>query len=129
MKFVALITTIVAIGLFSAPETPAQDAVEESPEIYSFLFDYDDIRVLEMICQPGQGDAYHSHPKHVAMEMKAGVLRVQTEGAEPNDAEFEDGDIARLDPVHRHRAENIGDEEFCGILIEYKREECENGTY
>jgi len=100
----------------------AQDAAAVSLEVYSVLFENDDIRVLEMTYQPGQGDTIHSHPKYVGLVMEGGTLRVHHENGESEDATFETGETVPLALVTHHRAENIGKKIFRAILIENKHQ-------
>ena len=62
---------VLLVSLFgSAEESSAHYAVAVSPELYTVLFENDDIRVMELTYQPGEGDAPHSHPKETFAELR-----------------------------------------------------------
>ena len=103
-----------------AEVSSAQDAVAVSPELYTVLFENDDIRVMELTYQLGEGDAPHSHPKYMGLVLEGGSLRVHHYGGESEEIIFEGSQMLLFEPVEQHWAENIGDTVFRAILIEYK---------
>jgi quercetin dioxygenase-like cupin family protein len=112
---------VLLVSLFCIAEvSSAQDAVVVSPELYTVLFENDDIRVMELTYQPGEGDAPHSHPKYMGLVLEGGSLRVHHDGGESEELVVEGGQMLLFEPVEQHWAENIGDTVFRAILIEYK---------
>ena len=75
----ALIMTVLCI----ANQSHAQDPVVVSPDIYTVLFENEEIRVLELTFEPGEREAMHSHPKYCIVTKEGGTLRIHTEGNEP----------------------------------------------
>ena len=113
---------ILLVSLFCIAEnSSAQDAVAVSPELYTILFENDDIRVMELTYQPGEGDAPHSHPKYMGLVLEGGNLRVHHDSGDSEELIVEGGQMLLFEPVQQHWAENIGDTVFRAILIEYKR--------
>ena len=71
----ALIMTAVCI----ADQSHAQDPVAVSPDIYTVLFENEEIRVLELTWEPGEREAMHSHPRYTIVAKEGGTLRIHTE--------------------------------------------------
>jgi hypothetical protein len=113
---VALIVTAVCI----ANQSHAQDAVAVSPDIYTVLFENDEIRVLEITFEPGEREAMHSHPRYTIVAKEGGTLRVHTESSEPVDVVIQVDQPRLLDPVTAHWAENVGDTTVRVIAVEFK---------
>ena len=112
----ALIISAVCI----ANQSHAQDAVAVSPDIYTVLFENDEIRVLELEYEPGERDAMHSHPKYTIVTKEGGTLRIHTEGKEPRDADMQVDQPRLVGPVTAHWAENVGDTTIRVIAVEFK---------
>ena len=103
-----------------ANQSHAQDAVAVSPDIYTVLFENDEIRVLELEYEPGERDVMHSHPRYTIVTKEGGTLRIHTEGNEPRDADMQVDQPRPLDPVTAHWAENVGDTTVRVIAVEFK---------
>ncbi len=112
----ALIVTAVSF----ADQSHAQDAVAVSPDIYTVLFESDEIRVLELEYEPGERDAMHSHPKYTIVTKEGGTLRIHTESGDPRDVTMQVDQPRLLDPVKAHWAENVGDTTVRVIAVEFK---------
>jgi len=111
---------LMASILCTADLSSAQDAVAVSPEIYTVLFENDDIRVMELTYQPGERDAPHSHPKYTVLVLEAGTLRVHPQEGEAQDIVVQRGQTSLLDPVERHWAENVGETVVRAVAVEFK---------
>ena len=59
-----LLAALIVTASCIADQSHAQDAVAVSPDIYTVLFENDEIRVLEFKYEPGERDAMHSHPRY-----------------------------------------------------------------
>jgi quercetin dioxygenase-like cupin family protein len=119
-KWLFLIVS-VALLLCTPITSSGQDAVAVSPDVYSVLFENDEVRLMEMVYAPGQRDAPHSHPKYAVSVMEGGTLRAHLSDGETVDNVVERGQTFLLDPVERHWAENVGDTRIRVIVIEFKR--------
>jgi quercetin dioxygenase-like cupin family protein len=115
-----LVMYLIVFAFGVTNQSRAQDAVTVSPELYTVLFENDDIRVMELTYQPGEGDAPHSHPKYMGLVLEGGNLRVHHDSGESEVLVVEGGQMLLFEPVEQHWAENIGDTVFRAILIEYK---------
>ncbi len=112
----ALIMTAVCI----ADQSHAQDPVAVNPDIYTVLFENEEIRVLELTWEPGEREAMHSHPKYCIVTKEGGTLRIHTEGNEPRYADMQVDQPRCVGPVTAHWAENVGDTTIRVIAVEYK---------
>ena len=112
----ALIVTAVSF----ADQSHAQDAVAVSPDIYTVLFESDEIRVLELEYEPGERDAMHSHPKYTIVTKEGGTLRIHIESGDPVDVTMQVDQPRLLDPVNAHWGENVGDTTVRVIAVEFK---------
>ena len=112
----ALIVTTVCITY----QSHAQDAVAVSPEIYTVLFENDEIRVMELTYEPEEHDAMHSHPRYTIVAKEGGTLRIHTEGGDPVDVVIQEDQPLLLDPVKAHWGENVGDTTVRIIAVEFK---------
>ncbi len=112
----ALIMTAVCI----ADQSHAQDPVAVSPDIYTVLFENEEIRVLELTWEPGEREAMHSHPRYTIVAKEGGTLRIHTESNEPVDVVIQVDQPRLLDPVTAHWAENVGDTTVRVIAVEFK---------
>ena len=112
----ALIMTAVCI----ADRSHAKDPVAVSPDIYTVLFENEEIRVLELTFEPGEREAMHSHPRYTIVTKEGGTLRIHTEGNETRDAEMQVDQPRLVGPVTAHWAENVGDTTVRVIAVEFK---------
>jgi quercetin dioxygenase-like cupin family protein len=103
----------------------AQDPVEVSPEIYSVLFENDEIRVLELQYQPGERDAPHSHPAYTVLALNGGTLTVHEGNGEVHARTVQSNEAALLDAVTLHWGENTGDTTIRAIAVEFKTKQPE----
>ena len=112
----ALIVTAVCI----TDQSHAQDAVAVSPDIYTVLFENDEIRVMELTYEPGERDSMHSHPRYTIVAKEGGTLRIHTESSDPVDVVIQVDQPLLLDPVKAHWGENVGDTTVRVIAVEFK---------
>ena len=115
-----LLSALIISAVCIANQSHAQDAVAVSPDIYTVLFENDEIRVLELEYEPGERDAMHSHPKYTIVTKEGGTLRIHTEGKEPRDADMQVDQPRLVGPVTAHWAENVGDTTIRVIAVEFK---------
>jgi hypothetical protein len=54
-----LIGALIVTAFCIANQSHAQDAVAVSPDIYTVLFENDEIRVMEITFDPGEREAMH----------------------------------------------------------------------
>lgn len=115
-----LAAALIVAASCIADQSRAQDPAALSPDIYTVLFENEEIRVLEMTFEPGEREAMHSHPKYCIVTKEGGTLRIHTEGNVPRDAEMQVNQPRCVGPVTAHWAENVGDTTVRVIAVEYK---------
>lgn len=98
-------------------KTTALDAATVTPKVVKVTLENEHVRVLEFISDPGDKEAWHSHPAFVVYAVTAGTLRITTPDGKSNDVEFRAGDIRYREPV-THATENIGKTQLHAIIVE-----------
>jgi quercetin dioxygenase-like cupin family protein len=96
------------------------DPTEVSPDKYKVLLENEHVRVLEYRIEPGEKDAWHTHPPKVSYIVSGGKLRVTTEGGDSFMVEEGAGDAAWMGAVGPHFAENVGATPIRIALIEIR---------
>ncbi len=115
-----LLAAVIVTDCCFADQSHYLDAVAVSPDIYTVLFENDEIRVMELTYEPGERDAMHSHPRYTIVAKEGGTLRIHTESSDPVDVVIQVDQPRLLDPVTAHWAENVGDTTVRVIAVEFK---------
>ncbi len=121
-------TKILIVGLFLALSaiTMAQlkpdhvDPTKVSPDKYTVLLENEYVRVLEYEIQPGEKDAWHTHPPKASYIVSGGKLRITPEGGESFVVDEVSGNAAWMGAVGPHFGENIGTTPIRIALVEIK---------
>ncbi len=114
------LTGLLASAILWYGTSYGQDPVAVSPEIYTVLFENDDVRVIDIAIRPGERDEPHSHTNYMIYVRESGTLLVHPEGEEAYESTLERGQVRLLDPVEQHWAENVGDTVIRLVTIEFK---------
>ncbi len=119
------ITIVIFVLALSAYTTAQQkpdhiEVTEVSPDIYTVLLENEHVRVLEYLIEPGEKEAWHTHPPKVSYIISGGTLRITTEGGDSFVADEESGNTAWMGAVGRHFGENIGTTPIRIVLVEVK---------
>jgi len=119
--FTILVLLMSAPFAVAADQSPEHiDALLVSPGIYRILLENEHVRVLEYTLQPGQKEAWHTHPAKVSYIVSGGELRITTENGE-SFLVTEDADNAVwMGAVGRHFGENVGSTVVRIVLVEIK---------
>jgi quercetin dioxygenase-like cupin family protein len=96
------------------------DPTEVSPEKYTILLENEHVRVLEYEIQPGEKDAWHTHPPKVSYVVSGGSLRITPKGGESFVVEEKSGSAAWMGAVGPHVGENVGATPVRIALVELK---------
>src|SRR5262249_35789724 len=99
--------------------TAAQDAATVTPKVVQVKLENERVRVLEYRSEPGDKEAWHTHPAFVVYVVSGGKLHIRTPDGQSSDVEFHGGDIRWRDPV-THATENVGKTTLHAILVELK---------
>lgn len=124
MISVRALSLIIVAASLSLPSVlvRAQDPVTATPEIYKVLHENDNIRILELTYQPGQGENWHSHPRYFVYVVEAGKLQVENDKGELREVDLKLGQHVLTGPITKHRVKNLSDHTVRLLSIELKRE-------
>ena len=115
---------ILALALTSVVVAGQQpdhiDPTEVSPDKYRVLLENEHVRVLEYRINPGQKEAWHTHPPKVSYIVSGGTLRITTEGGDSFVVSEDSDNAAWMGAVGRHFGENIGTTPVRIVLVEIK---------
>jgi len=96
------------------------DALIASPDIYTLLLENEHVRVLEYLIEPGEREAWHTHPPKAVYVASGGKLRIITEDGSSFVVDENTGDAAWMNAVGRHYGENVGTTPIRIVLMEVK---------
>jgi len=116
------IFSVVCVLLLAAVPALAQDITKVAPTGVKVVFENDQVRVLDVVTQPGSTMAVHSHPAMMIVTLTPGTTRftgttgkTETVGANVNRG----GGTYR--PAESHASENVGKSASHSFLIEFKQ--------
>ncbi len=103
----------------SAPLTENQDPVKVDSQHTKLEFENDQVRVLRFHFGPHEKSAMHQHPNSVQVLLTDANGKLTTPDGKTTQMQSKAGDVHwRL--ATTHTAENVGDQPFEGILVEFK---------
>ena len=91
-----------------------------SPDVYKVLLENDDVKVLEVAFEPGQGDNMHDHNPMTVYVLQGGKAQTTLPDGTINEQEVPSGVSFFAKEGQRHQARNIGDNTIKILLVEYK---------
>lgn len=109
----------VAVCLFVAGVSVAQDPVKVDPKHYKIETENAQVRVLRIHYGPHEKSVMHSHPASVVVYLSDGSIRMTTPDGKTQDIQGKMGQT-EYEPAGIHNPENIGDKPFDAVLIELK---------
>jgi hypothetical protein len=117
-----------AVGIVLTGLTAAVQAAEDAPlayvadpGVYKVLAENDLFRVLLATWQPGQRDAYHSHPANVAYRLTDCKNKVfKPDGSLARAGEVKAGSVVLQNPISSHSYQNVSDKVCQALIIERK---------
>lgn len=109
----------VGVSMGVARVAQAQDPVVVGPHIYTVKLDNDTVRASEIVFQPGDKIAMHSHPDHLLYVVKGGTLQLSYPDGTTADVNATPGQVMWI-PAESHAAVNIGTTEFKALVVELK---------
>jgi quercetin dioxygenase-like cupin family protein len=98
------------------------DAVTADPDHYGVEFENDLLRVLRIAYGPGESSVMHAHPANCAIFLTEQTARFTLPDGSTEEATDQPGNIICGD-AEVHLPENIGDEPFELVLVEFKNRE------
>ena len=91
-----------------------------SPDIYKVLLDNNDVKVLEVTFEPGQGDNMHDHNPMTVYVLQGGKAQTTLPDGTINEQEVPSGVSFFAKDGQRHQIKNSGDNTIKILLVEYK---------
>ena len=118
--YVVFALTLLLCGAVQAMEDP----VTATPGMYKVLHENDQIRVLEVIYQPGQRENWHGHPRYLVyvVDPGDGKIKVENDKGEIHEYDLKVGQNLLTGPVEKHRGMNPGSSEIRLLAVELKQE-------
>ena len=95
------------------------DAGRLAPEAYTVVFENDKMRSLEIHLKKGAKTVLHSHPDHYMYAFSDAKLKVADADGVTSEILVKSGQNYWKN-AETHSVQNIGNEEFFGLLIEIK---------
>ena len=99
---------------------PALEPLKVSPGQYAILVENEHVRVIRSRGGPRAKAGLHAHPPYVSVALTALHIRRTDEAGNTRDVKRAAGSISPFNPSTRHAEENISDEPFESILVEFK---------
>ena len=96
------------------------DPTEVSPENYNVLLENEHVRIVEYVINPGEKDAWHTHPPKASYIVSGGKLRITPEGADSFVVQEDPGNATWMGALGRHFGENVGTTPVHIVLVEIK---------
>jgi quercetin dioxygenase-like cupin family protein len=99
--------------------TMAEDAVKVAPHIYKVLFENEQVRLLEVILQPGDSSEMHSHPANLIYLLSDGKVTFTDPSGETADLDMSAGTSMWMEATE-HATENVGGTRIHALFFEPK---------
>lgn len=109
----------VAVALFAAAPSLAQDAAVTDPDLYKVIFENDRVRVLEYRDEPGAKTQMHEHPAFVVYALSAFDRRLTLPDGKVLNRSFQPGQVL-FSEAQAHAGENVGTTPTHIVMVELK---------
>lgn len=96
------------------------DAVSIAPHLHKVTFENDNVRVLEVIVNPGDRAEMHTHPDNVIVVIDGGTLTMTNPNMEAKEVILKSGD-AFFSSQNEHMVENKDSQTVKVFQIELKK--------
>ena len=116
-----VLSVLCLLALVAAPAL-TQDITKVAPTGVKVVLENDQIRVLDVVTQPGSTMAVHSHPDTMIITLSPGTTRFtsSTGKTETVGADAKPG-TGTYRPAESHNSQNVGKTNLHAILIEFKQ--------
>ena len=94
------------------------DPLVSAKNVYKFINENNQMRVLKVTFERGATAKMHHHPQHMVYVLKGGKLKLTSEG-KSQDLDLKEGSAVFLD-AQNHEATNIGDSVIDLLVVELK---------
>jgi quercetin dioxygenase-like cupin family protein len=116
MKHICLLLCFLC---FTAISALAQDPVKVDPKHYTVESENAEVRVLRIRYGPHEKSVMHRHPEGVVIMLTDANLRFHLANGKSEDRPSKAGET-RPAPAETHLPENLSDQPFEAILVEFK---------
>jgi len=118
-KQVLAVIVIVTCSPLLAQETSVPAAYIASPDIYQVLLENDEVLVLKMVLQPGQGDNWHKHNAETVYFEQGGSVVIKSDDNKATALDIPDG-FVMWHEQWQHQVTNTGKTPITAIIVEKK---------
>jgi quercetin dioxygenase-like cupin family protein len=118
--FFAIFILTLAAHSTAQQQSDHTDPTEVSPEKYTVLLENEHVRIVEYVINPGEKDAWHTHPPKASYIVSGGKLRITPEGADSFVVQEDTGNATWMGALGRHFGENVGTTPVRIVLVEIK---------
>ncbi len=95
------------------------DPMNAASNVYKFLNENENARVLEAVFKPGDTAKMHHHPDHMAYVKKGGRLKLTSSG-KTDELDLTEGSVVFL-KGQDHEATNTGNSTVDLLVVEFKK--------
>lgn len=118
-KQVLAVIVILTCSPLLAKESSMFTADVASPDIYQVLLENDEVLVLKMVLQPGQGDNWHKHNAETVYFERGGSVLIRSDDNKATALDIPDGYVMWHEPW-QHQVTNTGKTPITAIIVENK---------
>jgi len=118
-KQVLAVIVILTCSPLLAQETSMPTAYVASPDIYQVLLENDEVLVLKMVLQPGQGDNWHKHNAETVYFERGGSVLIKSDDNKATALDIPDGYVMWHEQW-QHQVTNTGKTPITAIIVEKK---------
>lgn len=115
----AIVFELKDAPIAGALETAEDNAVRVAPDRYRVLVENDRIRAFELVVDPGEVHAMHSHLPMVVHVLEGGKIEHELPDGKKEVVAFTAGKTVAA-PASRHRSRNVGDTRVRLVAVELK---------
>lgn len=102
-----------------AEDVPFGNVAE--PGVYKLVAEDDNFRVMVMTWQPGQKDAFHSHPANAVYHLTDCERKIyRPDGTIAKEGSYKAGSVVLQKPVASHSFQNVSDHVCQSVMVERK---------
>lgn len=120
MNAIAVLVLISGMATAAAAPIDPIDPVTASPEMYTVLLENEHVRVVEYRIEPGEKEAWHTHPARTMYVLDGGTLKITLDDGTTLTSEEKTGEARWMGPVGRHYGENVGSTTVRVLMVEMK---------
>ena len=91
-----------------------------SPNVYKVLLDNEEVKVLEVLFEPGEGDLMHEHGVITYFALNGGKMKNTLFDGTENEMTIPDNFAGHGNKLVKHKMKNIDDSSVKLILVEHK---------